>query len=406
MQITKIYEFNHLTYPQIAEELQKIYGKRFVTDHLLKFYIICDNLIDNAYQKKKRTCLINGLKCYRYSTQAIERYLTTDYLHAYVEEINEETGEVITVKKRVNCVQFVLQFLAERGILEHHISKGYQKGTFKTSNWIHLKSEWHITEDISSKNLEKFNHQLAKYRMKVEQEVNNQQLIRHSQLQVNISLEEYNNLTMEDQMELERFINFWYVDHRSQLGRFYSSFTNLKSTLRPFIYFNHQPLESIDIACSQPLLLGKLLQDQYPNDLSVQTYVKDCSEGTLYNNLMVKNKTRKDAKLFFFSHIAFGQNKKQKRLLEQFEVLYPNLLAKIHQLHSLIQSTKGHHLAIEMSITEGKIMNEVWDRMEYFNLKPIGLHDATFTSPENISRAKVITLKIWKKYLTFTPTLK
>tara|TARA_R100000306_G_C4379271_1_gene143361 strand:- start:3334 stop:4515 length:1182 start_codon:yes stop_codon:yes gene_type:complete len=140
------------------------------------------------------------------------------------------------------------------------------------------------------------------------------------------------------------FQNLWFKATDS--GRFYSSVTNLPSTVIPFITLKGKKLVSVDIANCQPLLLA--------SKICSKKYKKDVGNGMFYNQLSkTMNVDRNEIKLRCFRYIFFNQKPlKSGELYDAMEKLYPSV---IHQINALKEKEM---LWYELQKIESKIIVE------------------------------------------------
>ena len=114
------------------------------------------------------------------------------------------------------------------------------------------------------------------------------------------------------QMLRDERVVFHVCDH----GRVHTNLTNLKSTLRPFLSYQGQPLVNLDIGNSQPLFFSILLKDRYSQagtmPADVERYVGLVQGGKFYDGLMseagIPEAKRSEFKRKFFGHVFFCEN--------------------------------------------------------------------------------------------------
>jgi hypothetical protein len=116
-----------------------------------------------------------------------------------------------------------------------------------------------------------------------------------------------------------------------EYGRYHSTLTRLLRAARKSIHHNGQPLTTIDIANSQPLVLGVVVRDsvessQIPADL--RHYLDLCEQGCLYGFFMDGIGWREGKQRFkdavWFEHL-YGPNSTSTALSELFNRHFPTI---------------------------------------------------------------------------------
>jgi len=113
----------------------------------------------------------------------------------------------------------------------------------------------------------------------------------------------------------------------SSTGRFYNSFSNLSTTVLPFITAKSKnKLVEIDAANAQPLMLTTIIEDD--------KFKKSCENGKYYDDIAYANKLeRKQVKSNMFT-IFFEDRHITKKNRELIESAFPGLTDKINALKS------------------------------------------------------------------------
>ncbi|GAB3533082.1 hypothetical protein GCM10027443_17840 [Pontibacter brevis] len=175
-------------------------------------------------------------------------------------------------------------------------------------------------------------------------------------------------------------------------GRVYTFITNLSRSLRQFLYHKKHPnvpLVNIDIKNSQPFIFCSLLVDYYQNNLpvDVQEYVQLCSNGMLYNVLMIEMNfigDRTSFKQMLFATLFYCRNgwADKSKDSEYFRHRFPNVYAVIKHykandytlLSRLMQTT-------EADIMIKKVVNKLMRNSTFLST----IHDSVLTLPEHIT---------------------
>lgn len=172
----------------------------------------------------------------------------------------------------------------------------------------------------------------------------------------------------------------------SKGGRVYSSFSNLKKELRQFCYIDNEPLTSIDLKSSQPLIFATYLKKKY-NDDDVNTFYDIVVNEDIYeyfiNNSVLKTRdtAKKEMFRFLFKETFKGLNFVQSTLKKNF----PNLYDIIKEEKKVFKQ-KGLSLANHLQEIEAKIFIPVCDR--YVNKGCLSVHDSLSFKKEFYSEIK------------------
>ncbi|HEY1603670.1 MAG TPA: hypothetical protein VGG64_28975 [Pirellulales bacterium] len=149
-----------------------------------------------------------------------------------------------------------------------------------------------------------------------------------------------------------------------RFGRVHTPITSLAKQLRPCLRVDGEPLVSLDLANSQPLIAGicarqffragkskqRLLlrtfedgrdpyryADQQPATKAdrhpdVEEYIELCERGRFYESLMERGEDRNRFKTRFYAEVFFGKPSWRSKLRNRFEDRYPSVAAMLEEL--------------------------------------------------------------------------
>ncbi len=162
---------------------------------------------------------------------------------------------------------------------------------------------------------------------------------------------------------------------RSKNGRLVSTFTNLKSELRQFLFDKTDgefDFVEVDICNAQPLLVAIDLEEKFPEVLKQQDFLKfrdSCRQGLIYDNLSkLFDKSREDIKQRFMDTLLFTKDNKeylltkenlsqleaeQQRFTKKFKDNFPTVWNKLLEIKSEIGKRK---FAINIQRLESTLM--------------------------------------------------
>lgn len=217
-----------------------------------------------------------------------------------------------------------------------------------------------------------------------------------------LSTQEYNSA----KIAIDKFKNKDFFIYCDEFGeRLHTNVTNLKSTLRKYLFYNNQKLVNIDIANSQPLILLisipslsssiRCAVSIYFDDVApdVIKYKQLVESGKLYDYLMAHDgETDRNAfKENFFRETFFG-----KRTSKLFCQLFPTIGEEIKRIKK-----KDHKkLAMLMQRKESKLMiTGICRRVmeEHQDVFMATIHDSILTTPENVPTIKQIITEEFAK---------
>ncbi|MDE2095612.1 MAG: hypothetical protein KGL39_00015 [Patescibacteria group bacterium] len=227
-------------------------------------------------------------------------------------------------------------------------------------------------------------------------------------------------------------------------GRVHTLITALERELRCCLSVNGQALINIDLANSQPLLLGIFARQYFRNKKSryrflnkhftqnkspsyclqeiiemtkrpicdlpkdVLNYVQLCEWGEFYQSLMKPGEVKNQFKIRFYRGVLFGKNEKQRKypntLWQRFQLRYPSIAAALIDLkkrnyrHSAY-TLQNYESTMFIKIICGRIMQEKPDTILYT------VHDSILTTLNNVNYIKTVILDEFSK-LGIHPTLR
>lgn len=135
-------------------------------------------------------------------------------------------------------------------------------------------------------------------------------------------------------------------------GRVYTSFNNLKKELRQFCYIDNEPLFSLDLKSSQPLIFISYLKEKYPDVSDINKFYDIVTQEDVYDWFGFE--TRDKAKLEMFRYLFKKSNKGNVDLDSLMSEKFPGLHQLVKQernLFSEMNTTLADHLqSIEADI--------------------------------------------------------
>lgn len=180
---------------------------------------------------------------------------------------------------------------------------------------------------------------------------------------------------------------FFKVDDFS--GRVHTPVTNLHSHLRPNLLIDGSPTVSFDVATMQPLLLGKILQEQIgPNEFS--SWINDGVD--IYCKLQERAELvdRDRGKKHFFE-ILFSppSNKLNKMFGATTWIKWINNYKKLVLKENPHNEEKPHsNLAWLLQKKEVEIMKKVWKKLHSFQIPFLTVHDEIIVRKQNCMRTE------------------
>lgn len=163
-------------------------------------------------------------------------------------------------------------------------------------------------------------------------------------------------------------------------GRVHTPYSSMETFLRPHITYNGDPVTSVDLKTSQPVILGEILAKHIPGN----EFTEWTRKGLDVYELMAAraNLPNRQAGKDLFFQLIFAPPKKQ------LEVLYPGAkwvqwlndqkckgFTRPH--HSNQRHTKKRYnvIAYYLQRTEALIMGEVWQYLKGENIPFLSVHD-------------------------------
>lgn len=224
-----------------------------------------------------------------------------------------------------------------------------------------------------------------------------------------LPVEEYNCM----KISIDKFQDKDFYIHYDDFGRVHTNLTNLKSSLRKFLFYRNQKLVNIDIANSQPLLLLisipsifnsiRCTSSIYFDDIAsdVVRYKRLVERGKLYEYLMEHSgKTDRSAfKENFFRETFFG-----KRTSNLFCDLFPTIGQEIKK----VKRKNYKRLAWLMQRKESKlIITKICGRImrEYPDMFMGTIHDSILTTLEHVPAIKKVMSEEFAK-IGLSPTIR
>ena len=177
------------------------------------------------------------------------------------------------------------------------------------------------------------------------------------------------------------FGNIWFK--LSDVGRFYSSISNMPSTCLPFLKLYNKGIIERDVSNCQPLLLATIVD--------CDDYKRDCENGIFYKRLADELKMDiNDFKNLSYKWIFFNTNPlKSGKIYECMEKIYKGL---IHQINDIKLDTK---LSNELQKLESDIfVKEIGLNNE---IRKLLRHDSVLIHEEYIDEIDAMIVSAFKK---------
>ena len=243
------------------------------------------------------------------------------------------------------------------------------------------------------------------YNLLIKIEINHDEALQQVNL---LPVNEYNS----SRIAIDKFKNMDFFLYSDDYGRIHTNITNLKSSLRKFLFYGQKNLVNVDIVNSQPLLLLPTLfpsstirctfSKYFENtEMDLWNYKRLVEMGKLYDYLMnYSGETDREAfKERFFRETFFG-----KRTSKIFCNLFPTVASKLLS----VKAKDYRRLAWMMQRTESKLMiSQICRRLmeEYHGIFITTIHDSILTTQENVNTVKKIMLEEFVK-IGISPTIR
>jgi len=217
-------------------------------------------------------------------------------------------------------------------------------------------------------------------------------------------------------------------------GRVHSNVSNLPAQYRQFLRIDGQPLEVVDVATAQPLLMGHLLEGlaeraeqarwrrkkeeegreksrrvllANSSDSDLRMYVSDCLSATLYENLVDDTGYPREVVKGLLLAVMYGHpNDMCTKVGLAFKARYPAVFAAVAQLNL----EWGHgSLPREMQRLESTVMiDRVVRRLirEQPRVPLVTIYDGIMAPPGNGDWIEQVIAEEWKALFGHVPRLK
>ncbi|MBK8330725.1 MAG: hypothetical protein IPL09_15010 [Bacteroidetes bacterium] len=193
---------------------------------------------------------------------------------------------------------------------------------------------------------------------------------------------------------------FFIVDDFSK--RVHTPITSFKSELRANILLRGEVTSSLDVATMQPLLLGKILENEIgPNEFS--NWINDGKDIYTTLQTIAQLNNRDEGKKKFFE-ILFG--KANNELSKMFNDA--NWIRWINEYKNRPDDRNPHtiekqysNLAWLLQSTEVNIMTEIWQIMANEGILFLSVHDEIIVRTKDLPKAKALFESVLKKYFSY-----
>ena len=213
-------------------------------------------------------------------------------------------------------------------------------------------------------------------------------------------------------ISIDKFRDKDFFLYSDNYGRIHTNITNLKSTLRKYLFYEGNKLVNVDIVNSQPLLLIPTLFPSSSIRCTFSIYFEDIAmdflkykglveKGELYDYLMEQSgdTDRQGFKEKFFRETFFG-----KRTSRLFCDLFPSVAEKL----LAVKKKDYRRLAWMMQRTESKLMiSRICRRLmeEHYGTFIATIHDSILTTEEDVSKVKGIISEEFER-IGLSPTIR
>lgn len=199
-------------------------------------------------------------------------------------------------------------------------------------------------------------------------------------------------------------------------GRLHTNIANLPAQYRQFIRLEGRELKAVDIATSQPLLLGVLLSRRESNpgvlccpssDESLRVFLDDCLQGVVYDRVCdLTGYSRDDVKGLFLAVIYGHPDHMGTKVGAAVEKLYPAVFRAVVDLNSEL----GHGgLPRLLQRLESQVMiQQAAGRLlrEKPSMPVLTVHDSVLVPEEFVPLVEQVIREEWSKEFGIVPNLK
>jgi len=232
--------------------------------------------------------------------------------------------------------------------------------------------------------------------------------------------------------QCERIAN---QDHRPvvcKYGRFHTLITSLAKDLRPCLRLDGEPLVGVDLANSQPLILGilarqywfskqaahRLRERRYTMNSNpyngrqlrrakaasddLNRYMDVCQAGQLYESLMQPGDDRNKLKTALLTAL-YGKNHWRSRLRDHYEKTYPSVAQMLKQVKRKDHARAAHLMQnAESTLFIGTIAAGLLEH--HPNMPLVTIHDGLYTTERHLDTVRQAIIAEFQK-IDVHPTL-
>lgn len=187
-----------------------------------------------------------------------------------------------------------------------------------------------------------------------------------------------------------------FIKRGKKSDRVYHSFSNISRVSRPYLSFNDDDFNDIDIVNCQPLLLCYLLKKR---GMGIDSeYIHDCTTGTIYERFVSESFDRDKVKVELYRCIFFDFKPKEE-VNKKFKERYPKTWASLQ----VIDNEKDT-LASQLQNIEADIFNRIVPALSegYFTLFDAvyftDILDASSIAEYIVNRFKEFDLEVTIKF--------
>ncbi len=312
-------------------------------------------------------------------------------------------------------------------------SRGYKLCSFAHMYWLSTKLE--LSDKTLINALRKLENKTFDNNKFVERQLNYLYVWFDDKLRIEFPGDAFDNYQKSQALKINDNIYRFKIDKFGK--RLHTNLTNLKKEHREYLRYDNKPLISIDIKCSQPYLVIKLLLDEVSNtypDVHLQlsnlntneektaylntlekhdglsSYINDVSLGRLYEVLgtglkkkhgymLLREMLKKVMYKIIFSKARYTDTSKKV-----FKKTYPfvnDVFNKSKRVH--YKDLCKNLQRLESNLILNVICKEIAETNK--DIPMFTIHDSIMTIPEHVDTVYNIMMNILTEAIGFTPTL-
>lgn len=392
--------------PEIIKE--KIY--KIVLDRMLSN----PHYKENASQKAKQFTEAYKVKYYFFLDYIIKTkiYFNIDYaIFPRERMLNSVLGKIRWKFKGGKLFNIIRDDLIDIGYVEKLPYKSSKGNYFLYSSDQGLATKYQIIGDNEYKsyffdcNTENKNvlQSIINYKIKQKEKRKNEidlsnDLVKYNlrfMMDLDFSQVDTSNLSDIEEWQVEKFIKNDFIINNKSTGRTYTTFTNLKKTIRKNLQINGERVIGVDITNSQIVFLAEVLKENLKGKEMTKATIhllKYIRLGKFYElmwklteyteekvkDIVLIGEERDIVKKQVFSYI-YNDTKNYEMLIEDvFKQYFP-------QAYSCINTIRGKSLALQMQSTEANIINTAYRNIIKQGILAGTLFDSIYAAESEIS---------------------